>query len=958
MFNRKIGIFTIASKNYLAYVRVLLKSVAALHPEYALYLCLADTVDGTFDPRLEPFSIVQSDSIGIPHFEYMTMRYDIMEFNTAIKPFMFRWLLENTDLDGIIYLDPDVRAYSRFEHLEAVLGANVSVVFTPHITRPLEDGRIPSDHNILQAGIFNLGFAAVNRCDESRRFIDWWGRRLETQADADFSRNLFTDQRWCDLAPCFLDHLYVLKSPGYNAAYWNLSERTIRQAGGQWQVNGESLVFFHFSGIDASKDNLISKHQDRFNWTDLAPCKPMFDAYQQALKREGWEQTKGWPYAYANTPDGLLMPSVVRQLYRKHFPTSEGFTYKTLTATILDLCNSTSNPNGTDSSKPITRLMESIYRQRLDLQATFNLGTREGRAAFRVWFASAGSREYNLPPEFIPPIRAEEAEIASVASESADVTSLERVQGQRTEKARQSSAALGGGDILDISDEWNRLPATVKRRLTSIVNRLLVSTTRNETSGPVPVVQPTEEAHFHPPITGRLSALQNRAPLPPLLGDRYISVLMHTIWSSRRDLRDAFDLNTAAGQSAFAGWFEASALREYNIPGVIPGSSGAAESMELSPPTVTTMRSRPGANLIGYAHAELGMGEHVRMSAAALTDTAVQFGVVNFKFGVASRQEAKLELGHVVSGNPYAANIFHINADQMIVAYCQLGHKFFESRYNIGYWAWELAKCPTEWLPALNMMDEVWAPSRFIQRAFAEHAAIPVEHMPLCVVLPVFESLDRGHFDLPNRAFVFLYIFDFFSYLDRKNPFAAILAFKRAFPDRSKDVHLVLKVMNGNEQSPIWSSMTQLIDGDPRIVIINRTLNRGEVLALLDVSNCFISLHRSEGFGRGPAEAMYLGKPVIVTNYSGNTDFTLRDNSCLVDVQLIPVEDGQYPYHHGQQWAEADIGHAAWYMRKLYGDNAYARDLGARGKAYIHANFNQEVIGEKYETRLKKLGLA
>jgi glycosyltransferase involved in cell wall biosynthesis len=352
------------------------------------------------------------------------------------------------------------------------------------------------------------------------------------------------------------------------------------------------------------------------------------------------------------------------------------------------------------------------------------------------------------------------------------------------------------------------------------------------------------------------------------------------------------------------------------------------------------------------------MGEHVRMSAAALQGTSVQFGVVNFDVGVASRQGASLEHGEVIPDNRFAANLFHINADQMFIAYCHLGREFFANKYNIGYWAWELAKCPADWLPVLKMMDEVWAPSRFIQQAFAERADIPVEYMPLCVTLPEFNRLDRRHFDLPDRAFMFLYTFDFFSFLDRKNPFAAIRAFKRAFPEGKSDVCLVLKVMNGKDESPLWVSMMQLIDGDPRIVVINRTLNRNEVLALLDTSDCFLSLHRSEGFGRGPAEAMYLGKPVIVTNYSGNTDFTLADNSCLVDFKLIPVEEGQYPFHQGQRWADADVEHAAWHMKKLYADSAYASDLGARGKAYIHENFNQRTVGAIYESRLKKLGLA
>src|ERR1700678_3750308 len=338
------------------------------------------------------------------------------------------------------------------------------------------------------------------------------------------------------------------------------------------------------------------------------------------------------------------------------------------------------------------------------------------------------------------------------------------------------------------------------------------------------------------------------------------------------------------------------------------------------------------------------MGEHVRMSAAALESTTVQFGVVNFNVGVASRQAARLDHGKVVSENSFAANIFHVNADQMFVAYRHLGDRFFSNRYNIGYWAWELAKCPPELRPASKMMDEIWAPSRFIQQAFGEGADIPVEYMPLCVVLPEFERLGRQHFGLPGRAFVFLYTFDFLSFLDRKNPFAAIRAFKLAFPDRRSESCLVLKVINGKDESPQWANMIQLIDGDPRIVVINRTLNRSEVLALLDTCNCFVSLHRSEGFGRGPAEAMYLGKPVIVTNYSGNTDFTLADNSCLVNFKLIRVQEGQYPFHQGQQWADADVEHAAWYMKKLRADIVYASDIGGRGKTYTPVNFYLKTI--------------
>lgn len=365
-----------------------------------------------------------------------------------------------------------------------------------------------------------------------------------------------------------------------------------------------------------------------------------------------------------------------------------------------------------------------------------------------------------------------------------------------------------------------------------------------------------------------------------------------------------------------------------------------------------------GANLIGYVNAELGMGEHVRMSAAAFDTTDIKFGVLNFNVAVVSRQEASLDCGRLITGNVYRANIFHINADQMVNAYCYLGRSFFVNRYNIGYWAWELEKCPDALRPMIEMVDEIWAPSRFIQSSFAEKTSKPVEYMPLCVTIPPFKARRRTDFGLPENHFLFLFAFDFLSHIDRKNPFAAIWAFQMAFPDRSTPVGLVIKIMNGDIKNPQWMKMMAAIGDDTRIHVINRTMCRGDVLALIDSCNSFLSLHRSEGFGRGPAEAMLLGKPVIVTNYSGNTDFTRPENSCLVDYRLIPVEAGQYLFEEGQVWADVDIEHAAWHMRRLFEDTTFATEIALRGQEFIRANFNPSVIGGIYAKRLKDLRVA
>ena len=395
----KIGVFTIASKNYIAYARTLLASVKKHHPEYRRYLCLADEVNGYFDPDEEIFEVIQADQLGIDTFQDMTIRYDIMEFNTAVKPFMIEWLFNNTDLDIVIYLDPDVQVFSRFDVLESEFRNGTSVVLTPHITRPLEDELNPNDYHMLQSGVFNLGFIALRRCEDAIRFVQWWGRRLKTQCASDFSKNLFTDQRWCDLAPCFIDQLKILKDPGFNVAYWNLAERQISLSeNGNWLANGQPLIFFHFSGVNVDQKTLVSKHQNRFKWEDISSLQPLFENYLNALMNAEWSLCKQWPYAYSLADASLKISPVIRQLYRQKEPRPIfSFELDDVAAYLINLCNRSSQDISQKSDVAITDLMLFIYRSRHDLQTAFNLTTEDGRSSFAHWFEISGPREYGFP---------------------------------------------------------------------------------------------------------------------------------------------------------------------------------------------------------------------------------------------------------------------------------------------------------------------------------------------------------------------------------------------------------------------------------------------------------------------------------------------------------------------------------------------------------------------------------
>ncbi|MEP7206512.1 MAG: glycosyltransferase family 4 protein [Casimicrobiaceae bacterium] len=405
------------------------------------------------------------------------------------------------------------------------------------------------------------------------------------------------------------------------------------------------------------------------------------------------------------------------------------------------------------------------------------------------------------------------------------------------------------------------------------------------------------------------------------------------------------------------GWAGLTArIRHWRTAGTQPYRGGA-----FIPEVAIAGAGSGGVNLVGHPYGALGMGEHIRKSAQAFAAASVPFGIFNTfdQLGAYSDKFEEFPFHHVIGREvPHGVSIFHMNADEMKLAVAHLPPTFFEGRYNIGYWAWELARFPDAWSYAFQYFDEIWAPSRFIQQAVAEKAPCPVIHMPLAVDFSSEAPLPRRHFRLPERKFLFLFYFDFTSYVGRKNPLGALRAFRAAFPRQGRsDVALVIK-LNGMEQRPAEYErfLREVGEPDESIVLIDRVMSDREVRNLVRNCDSFVSLHRSEGFGRGLAEGMFYGKPVIGTAYSGNLDFMNPDNACLVDAVLAPVGAGEYPYGDGQFWAEPDVEHAAYHMRRLVTDVALSRQLGARAAQYMRAHHSFAAVGAKYRARLARLG--
>jgi glycosyltransferase involved in cell wall biosynthesis len=370
----------------------------------------------------------------------------------------------------------------------------------------------------------------------------------------------------------------------------------------------------------------------------------------------------------------------------------------------------------------------------------------------------------------------------------------------------------------------------------------------------------------------------------------------------------------------------------------------------------------PGVLLVGHPYGVTGVAEYLRSSAVALAAAGVPFHIRNtFDWGEHLR-DTHTEFGfwdRLTSGRPHPANVFHVNANEMAEARRHLGSRFFAGRYNIACWHWELSRFPDAWLPALQDVDEVWASSRFMRDGFAEKARVPVVWMPHPVDVRGGTGLRRADLALPEDAYLFVSTFDYTSYIARKNPMGAIRAFQSAFPAGSTNrVGLVIK-SNGSAERPeearAFLGSPEL--RDPRIVVIDRLMERREVIGLFEACDALVSLHRAEGFGRGLAEAMLLGKPVIATAYSGNMDFTREDNACLVDFRLIAVGRDDYPHAEGQVWADPDLAQAAAYMRRLVADPAWSAALAEKGRDFVAAQHGPAAVGERYRARLAELGV-
>jgi glycosyltransferase involved in cell wall biosynthesis len=712
--NPEFAACTIIAKNYLPMARVLYESWNTFHPDCPFYVLLLDSPRGFFTPEDEGFHTVSLLELEIPNLNGFMFKYSVLESSTAVKPYFLDHLFRRYAIDKLLYLDPDILILNSLDGLKNYLD-EYNVLLIPHLLSPLPpDGRKPNDHDILQAGTYNLGFLGLRRGTESQRLLGWWSDKVYHHCIVAFESNLFVDQRWMDMAPGLFDGVHIIRQPGYNVAYWNLHERAVCLDNGA-EVNGEPFYFFHASGFDPDKPAVISKHQDRFDMADIGDTRKLYSKYRDLLVGKGRNETRDWPFSYDFFRNGVKIPASARRYY-------------------------------------------------------WGLGT----------------------------------------------------------------------DVMHLGDPFSWL--------------------------------------------------------------------------------------------------------DYESGEAIEREGDAAEASQF--PT--------GINLLGYLESEKGVGEGVRSNLRIVQATGVPYSVNNLVDS--GSRNVETIAAKVSNRNPYSINLLTVNADQF-VSFAKQRQSYMRGRFNIGYWAWELSEFPEEWAPAFGYANEIWTPSQFTRDSVASCSPVPVKVVPhsLDPNLKADPQVDRAKFGLRQDTFVFLFFFDFHSFLERKNPLGLIEAYKNAFGGRS-DVQLVIKSAHSAEHKAELALLQHACSG-ANISIMDAVMTRQDKEELMAAANCYISLHRSEGFGLTLAEAMMLGKPVIATAYSGNLDFMSDDNSFLVSYKLIAIDRTHGPYKAGYHWADPDLDYAVDLMRHVEMDRGAAAEVGRKGQVKIAQALHPTTIAGSVRRRLEELGL-
>jgi hypothetical protein len=558
-------VFTIASSNYLAQVRVLMDSLAVFDPDVTRVVVQTDGVCSF--PTLGEVEKIDAMTLGssVPS---MSLYYDATEFNTAVKPLAMEVLLRRPHVNSVTYLDPDIQIFHSLREVRAQL-TEASVALIPHRTAPMVGDGEPSNLTLLRSGGFNLGFIAARPVDDTLRLMDWWAERCRFDARIDFAEGLFTDQRWMDMAPGMVERCAVLR-----------------------QVDGEPLIFFHYSGFDPNAPAILSRHQTRIDARINPPLQALLNQYSRRLLEAGYASYTHSGYVHGHLQDGRRLAKPLRRAALRAAQAGASFATPAQTS-----ANWFDTPDPAFSRPFLTEISRSaaeVWRGDAACRAVFDLESALSRDAFARWLVETGGQgldDAGLLAAVQPPQLPTRSAVGPASHDTPWTGPSNLIANwlvNHRPGAPRACEALWRGRA-DLRQRFSD-PASTEflywcSRIEALEGRFDVAALpvkvlaslcdREAVSSPIgdPVGRALSVDQRSIWLRYRVAAAANwprslrrtlQEPLTSFIR-RPLSAPARAVWDSRRDLQSLFPLNSIASYIRFAWWFSRIGRKEYAL---------------------------------------------------------------------------------------------------------------------------------------------------------------------------------------------------------------------------------------------------------------------------------------------------------------------------------------------------------------------------------------------------------
>lgn len=887
----KVIACTIIANNYSEYAQLLAKSYKKHHPDHKFYVLFLDDI---VKKSKDYIGIKLTEVDNIPELKEMLFRYDILETSTAVKPFFLEWLLKKDNAEKIFYFDPDIYIYQPVIRLLDSLDTN-DCVLVPHVTTPALDDKLPDEWDFVKAGIYNLGFAGFRNSKQTIKYLKWWQDKTYHYGYSDIDNHMFVDQKWMDFAPSYLK-TEIVRDKGYDVAYWNLHEYI-------GKVSANEVVFFHFSGFNY-QDNKVSKYQNRHTRQSIGEYRNFYDDYAEKIRSISQGSNKKYRYPYNYFENGVFVAKPLRKIFdwlkensEKKF-TNDPFSignksYYNFLISKLNLNKEIEVPN---YAYYLYKSNPSIAQEFPELDFFSN---NAGLRNYLKWLYSYGEYEYDLPSKLI--------EYLPVAS------------------GRRSKQNI-------ITDSSLKLILSVERIKRRLKNELFIEKAYKLLLKRYPDNKGFQN-NLKDLIQGKSS--KNQIIYRLLKSEEFITKHENSI-----------GLIFYKYIIFFLAGIEMPWLMFKNF--MIPSENKQTDNV-IKPKGIKI-------NIAGYLDTESGVAESARgLIRAAKTKDLMRLNINNIEQEWLRRKDKSLT-NEFTSNHDGQINLLCINADQVVhVVKNNLGKKYVNKKYNIGYWYWESDIFPPEYHPAFSQLNEIWVATDYVYNALKIISPIPIVKIPPSFSIPQHKNnIKMGVFsnEVSSKDFVFLNIFDSASFWQRKNPFGLFESFDKAFKGNKK-VKLIVKTTALGKNREVYEEVKQWKDKNPNIILLDGYLSNLKMAELMAASQAYISLHRSEGLGIPLIDGMLMGKPVVATAFGGNKDFMNINNSFPVKHQPYILKEAIGPYPEGTNWANPDVDHAAYLMKQIYKDYALALKIAEKGRKDTELYFGPKRVGDLMSQRLK-----